>query len=75
MADTDKGSTVEEIDGGKETIGEIHDVEVHPAAIALAAATEAQKPSMISPGMIKLWLVVGIGEHWVQWLIRLTRLT
>lgn len=61
MADLFKGS-VSEIDYKKEAIGEVRDVEVNPVAAALAAATEAQKPSMVSPGMLKLWFIVGIGK-------------
>jgi len=61
MSDLYKGS-VEEIDVKEEAFGKTHDVEVNPAAAALAAATAAQKPSMVSPGMIKLWLILGIGE-------------
>lgn len=63
MADMRKGS-VDEIDVKKEAIGEVHHVEVNSAGAALAAATEAQKPSMVSPGMTKLWLIVGIGKFW-----------
>ena len=57
MADPRKPS-IEEIDLQKEAIGEVHGVDAHPAAAALAAATEAQKPRMFSRGMIKLWLIV-----------------
>ncbi|KAK5938049.1 hypothetical protein PMZ80_009638 [Knufia obscura] len=50
----------EHIDIKKEAIGEVHDVEVNPAGAALAAATEAQKPSLVSPGMLKLWMIISI---------------
>ena len=57
MAD-DRKPSLEEVDLQKEAIGEVHGVEANPAAAALAAATEAQKPRMFSSGMIKLWLIV-----------------
>lgn len=57
MAD-DRKPSIDEIDLQKEAIGEVHGVETNPAAAALTAATEAQKPRMFSRGMIKLWLIV-----------------
>lgn len=54
---------VEQIDIKKEPIGEVRDVETNPASAALAAVTEAQKPSMWSPGMLKLWFILGIGKR------------
>ena len=60
MANKTEGS-IEEIDIKKESFGEVHDVEVNPAAAALAAATEAVKPRMFSPGMVRLWMILGIG--------------
>lgn len=59
MADAHK-SSVEEVDIAheKEAVGSIHGVDANPAAAALAAATEADKPRMFSKGMIKLWLIV-----------------
>ena len=50
--------SVEEVDLQKEAVGEIHGIEANPAAAALAAITEAQKPRMFSKGMIRLWLIV-----------------
>ena len=59
MADTLK-SSVEEVDIAreKEAIGSVHGVDANPAAAALAAATEANRPRMFSKGMLKLWLIV-----------------
>ena len=59
MADYHK-SSLEEVDFQKEAIDDVRGIEAHPAAAALAAATEAQKPRMFSRGMIRLWLIVGI---------------
>jgi hypothetical protein len=42
----------------KEPLGAVHGVHANPAAAALAAATEVQKPRMFSKGMIRLWLIV-----------------
>lgn len=47
----------------KEPIGEVHNVDTNPAAAALTAVTEANKPSLWSPGMLKLWCILGIGMH------------
>lgn len=55
-------SYVERTEVNRASVGTIRDVEVHPAAAALAAATEAKKPSLVSPGMLRLWMVIGIGE-------------
>lgn len=60
MSDTHK-SYVEEVDEKKEFVGDVRNVKVNPAAAALAAATEANKPSLVSPGMLKLWFIIGIG--------------
>lgn len=59
MADGQKPS-VDEVDLAheKEATGSVHGVDANPAAAALAAATEANKPRMFSRGMIKLWLIV-----------------
>lgn len=59
MADTNK-SAVEEVDIAreKEAVGSVHGVDANPAAAALAAVTEANKPRMFSKGMLKLWLIV-----------------
>lgn len=54
-------SSVEQVDE-KESIEGVRNVEANPAAAALAAATEAQKPSLVSPGMLKLWFIIGIGK-------------
>jgi hypothetical protein len=43
----------------KEAAGSVHGVDANPAAAALAAATEIEKPRMFSKGMTKLWLIVG----------------
>ena len=59
MVDMRKPS-VDEVDLQKEAIGEVIGVEANPAAAALAAATEAQKPRMFSRGMIRLWLIVSV---------------
>lgn len=53
-------SSVEQIDE-KQAFGELKNVEVNPAAAELAAATEFNKPSLASPGMLKLWFIVSIG--------------
>lgn len=53
---------LEEVDM-KKPVGEVRNVEVNPASAALVAATEAQKPSMWSPGMLKLWCILGIGKE------------
>lgn len=53
MADDRKPSADEE------AAGSVRDIHANPASAALAAATEADKPRMFSPGMIKLWLIVG----------------
>lgn len=55
-----KGS-IEEIDI-KGPIGEVRNVEANPASAALTAATETYKPSLCSPGMLKLWCILGIGR-------------
>ena len=57
MADNGK-AFIEDMDLQKEAIGEVHGIEANPAAAALAAATEAEKPRMFSKGMIRLWLIV-----------------
>lgn len=59
MADAHK-SSVEEVDivREKEAVGSVHGVDANPAAAALAAVTEANKPRMFSKGMIKLWMIV-----------------
>lgn len=49
-------SSIEEIDEKH-----VRNVEVNPAAAELVAVTEANKPSLVSPGMIKLWVIVSIG--------------
>lgn len=36
-------------------------VEVNAASVALAAAIEAQKPSLLSKNMLKLYFIMGIG--------------
>ena len=61
MADTHK-SSVEEVDIAreKEAVGSVHAVDANPAAAALAAVTEANKPRMFSKGMIKLWMIVRV---------------
>ena len=58
MAMSDKGSVeyIDEKEGNEAT----RNVEANPAA-ALSAATEAQKASLVSPGMLRLWFIVGIG--------------
>jgi hypothetical protein len=59
MADERKASADEvDLAHEKEAYGSVHGLEANPAAAALAAATEAQKPRMFSKGMIKLWLIV-----------------
>lgn len=60
MSDSGKNS-VEQIDEKRNVIGDVHQVDANPAAVRLAAATEAQKPSLVSPGMLKLWSIIGIG--------------
>lgn len=57
---SEKGS-LEEVDLKKPT-GVVRNVEANPASAALTAVTEAQKPSMWSPGMLKLWCILGIGK-------------
>lgn len=59
--DISQKASSEELDLKKEARGSIHGLETNPAAAALTAATEAQKPSMFSKGMLRLWLIVGIG--------------
>ena len=49
-------SSIEEVDEKQ-----VRNVEVNPAAAELVAVTEANKPSLVSPGMIKLWIIVSIG--------------
>lgn len=60
MAD-DRKPSADEVDlaNEKEAAGSVRDIHANPASAALAAATEADKPRMFSPGMIKLWLIVG----------------
>lgn len=41
--------------------GETKTKEIAAASLALEAATAEHKPSMLSKGMIKLWLIMGIG--------------
>lgn len=53
-------SSVDEIDE-KENVGHVRNVEVNPAAAELVAATQVNKPSLTSPGMIKLWIIVSVG--------------
>jgi hypothetical protein len=64
MSAEDKPSS-EEVDHDleKEALGAVHGVDANPAAAALAAATEAQKPRMFSKGMIRLWLIVRYYFH------------
>jgi hypothetical protein len=59
MAEARKTS-VEEVDLAteKEALGSVHGIDANPAAAALAAVTEAEKPRMFSKGMIRLWLIV-----------------
>lgn len=60
MADAHKPS-LEEVDitAEKEATGTVHGVDANPAAAALAAVAEAEKPRMFSKGMRKLWVIVG----------------
>ena len=44
--------------GGKKEATSVRDYEVNPAAAALAAATNNQKPPLFSKGMIRLWVIV-----------------
>jgi hypothetical protein len=53
-----RDSSIEEADFKTQAHHEVHAIDANPAAAALAAATEAQKPRMFSKGMIKLWLIV-----------------
>lgn len=59
MAD-DRKPSADEVDLAreKEAVDSVHGVDANPAAAALAAATEANKPRMFSKGMTKLWLIV-----------------
>jgi hypothetical protein len=41
--------------------GQTQTKEVAAASVALAAAVAEHKPSMLSAGMIKLWMIMGIG--------------
>lgn len=41
--------------------GQTQTKEVAAASLALEAAVAEHKPSMLSAGMIKLWLIMGIG--------------
>jgi hypothetical protein len=61
MAEARKPS-VEEVDltTEKEALGSVHGIDANPAAAALAAVTQAEKPRMFSKGMIRLWLIVRI---------------
>ena len=65
MSDSDKRS-VHQIDDKKDVVGDVHEVDVNPVAAKLAAATEAHKPSLVSPGMLKLWMIIGIGMNVFQ---------
>ena len=63
MSNTEKVS-LEELDLAeeKEAQGAVHGViDANPAAAALAAVAQDQKPRMFSKGMRKLWLIVSRG--------------
>ena len=60
MADNyDEKSSVREYETHNEPFGEVK--EVKTASVALAAAVVARKPSLLSPGMLKLYFILSVG--------------
>jgi MFS family permease len=60
MADKyDEKSSVQEYETHNEPVGGVK--EVTAASVALAAAVAARKPSLLSPGMLKLYFILSVG--------------
>ena len=57
---TKNEESIEEVSLRTQSTGDERSVEANPAAAALVAATEAEKPQMFSPGMIKLWSLLAV---------------
>jgi len=52
-------SVLEQVETQNEPVGKVR--EVRAASVALVTAVAAQKPSLLSPGMLRLYFILSVG--------------